>query len=137
MTFGLRCSGPACRPHPASLPVRVPTVESLPPASFSFASRLHLAVRLRLPSSAPVGSFHPTRFCPCWAHPAAGLLPGVFEALGCLRRGSVYSNQERVLKPRACLRTASVSYAPKHAGRKPGGRAEALTPLRKAARGVH
>src|SRR5438874_4615259 len=77
MTFGLRCSGPACRPHPASLPVRVPTVESLPPASFSFASRLHLAVRLRLPSSAPVGSFHPTRFCPCWAHPAAGLPPGV------------------------------------------------------------
>src|SRR5438067_7691994 len=77
MTFGLRCSGPACRPHPASLPVRVPTVESLPPASFSFASRLHLAVRLRLPSSAPVGSFHPTRFCPCRAHPAAGLLPGV------------------------------------------------------------
>src|SRR5437870_9916023 len=73
MTFGLRCSGPACRPHPASLPVRVPTDESLPPASFSFASRLHLAVRLRLPSSAPVGSFHPTRFCPCWAHPAGGL----------------------------------------------------------------
>ena len=25
-------------------------------------------VSLRLPSSAPVGSFHPTRFCPCWAH---------------------------------------------------------------------
>src|SRR5229473_2013496 len=23
---------------------------------------------LQLPSSAPVGSFHPTRFCPCWAH---------------------------------------------------------------------
>ena len=72
MTFGLRCSGPARRPHPASLPVRVPTVEGLPLASFSFASRLRLAVRLRLPSSAPVGSFHPTRFCPCWAHPAAG-----------------------------------------------------------------
>ena len=40
-----------------------------------FATRffqLHLAVTpcgsLRLPSSAPVGSFHPTRFCPCWAH---------------------------------------------------------------------
>ena len=30
-------------------------------------------VSLRLPSSAPIGSFHPTRFCPCWAHPAAGL----------------------------------------------------------------
>ena len=68
MTFGLRCSEPACRPHPASLPVRVPTVESLLSASFSFTSRLRLAVRLRLPSSAPVGSFHPTRFCPCWAH---------------------------------------------------------------------
>ena len=25
-------------------------------------------VSLRLPSSAPIGSFHPTRFCPCWAH---------------------------------------------------------------------
>jgi hypothetical protein len=25
-------------------------------------------VSLRLPSSAPVGSFHPTSFCPCWAH---------------------------------------------------------------------
>src|SRR6266567_254174 len=36
MTFGLRCSGPARRPHPASLPVRVPSVESLPSASFSF-----------------------------------------------------------------------------------------------------
>src|ERR1022692_3646128 len=54
MTFGLRCSQPACRPHPASLPVRVPAVESLLPASFSFASRLRLAVhygyrhRLRL-----------------------------------------------------------------------------------------
>src|SRR6267143_6016941 len=73
MTFGLRCSGPACRPHPASLPVRVPTVESLPSASFSFASRLRLAVRLRLPSSAPTGSFHPIRFHPCWAHSAVGL----------------------------------------------------------------
>src|SRR5437763_12468209 len=71
MTFGLRCSGPACRPHPASLPVRVPTVEDLPPPSFTLASRLHLAVRLRLPSSAPIGSFHPIRFCPCWTHPAA------------------------------------------------------------------
>src|SRR5216683_3311635 len=36
MTFGLRCSEPARRPHPASLPVRVPSVESLPSASFSF-----------------------------------------------------------------------------------------------------
>jgi hypothetical protein len=36
----------------------------------SFASQLRLAVRLRLPSSAPIGSFHPTRLCPCWAYPA-------------------------------------------------------------------
>jgi hypothetical protein len=45
MTFGLRCSQPAGRPHPASLPVRVPTVESLLRASFSFTSRLRLAFR--------------------------------------------------------------------------------------------
>ncbi len=49
-----------------------------------FASRffrLHLAATpcgsLRLPSSAPIGSFHPTRFCPCWAHAAAALPRGV------------------------------------------------------------
>ena len=30
--------------------------------------RLTPCVSLRLPSSVPVGSFHPTRFCPCWAH---------------------------------------------------------------------
>jgi len=35
MTFGLCCSQPVCRPHPASLPVRVPTVEGLLRASFS------------------------------------------------------------------------------------------------------
>jgi hypothetical protein len=40
MTFGLRCSEPACRPHPASLPVRIPTVGSFPPTSFGFTSRL-------------------------------------------------------------------------------------------------
>src|SRR5450759_2194446 len=45
MTFGLCCSQPACRPHPASLPIRIPTVEGLLRASFSFASRLRLAFR--------------------------------------------------------------------------------------------
>src|SRR5580693_5248141 len=45
MTFGLRCLSPACRPHPASPPVRVPAVESLLRASFGFASRLRLAFR--------------------------------------------------------------------------------------------
>jgi hypothetical protein len=79
MIFGLRCSGPACRPHPASLPIRVPTVEGLLPASFSFTSRLRLAVRLRLRSSVPIGSFHPTRFCPCWAHPAAAFQAALSE----------------------------------------------------------
>ena len=46
---GLRCSGPACRPHPASLPVRVPAVETLLRASFSFTSRLRLAFRYGCP----------------------------------------------------------------------------------------
>ena len=45
MTFGLRCSQPARRPQQASLPVRVPTVESLLHASFDFTSRLRLALR--------------------------------------------------------------------------------------------
>jgi hypothetical protein len=48
MTFGLRCSQPACRPHQASLSVRVPMVESLLPASFSFALRLTTVCRHRL-----------------------------------------------------------------------------------------
>jgi hypothetical protein len=45
MTFGFRCSQPAHRSHSASLPVRVPTVESLLSASFSFTLRLRLAFR--------------------------------------------------------------------------------------------
>src|SRR5579859_1375962 len=45
MIFGLRCSQPACRPHPASLPVRLSAVEGLLRASFSFTSRLRLAFR--------------------------------------------------------------------------------------------
>ena len=44
MIFGLRCYPPARRTHLASLPVRVPTVEGLLPASFGFTSRLRLAV---------------------------------------------------------------------------------------------
>jgi hypothetical protein len=31
-----------------------------------------------LPSSAPIGSFHPTRFCPCWAHSARVPLDPLF-----------------------------------------------------------
>jgi hypothetical protein len=39
------------------------------PLLLSFTSRLRLCgFSLRLPSSAPIGSPHPTRFCPCWAH---------------------------------------------------------------------
>ena len=64
--------GATCRSHLASLPVRVPTMGILLSASFSFASRLRHAVSLRLPLSAPTGCFHPMRFCPCWAHSAAG-----------------------------------------------------------------
>src|SRR5258708_4405050 len=68
MRFGLRCSQPARRPH-----------IGLAASSCSYGRefalrcfRLRLAATpcglLRLPSSVPVGSFHPTRFCPCWAH---------------------------------------------------------------------
>jgi hypothetical protein len=60
-------------------PASLPSASGLPASSCSygrdFVSRffqLHLAATpcgsLRLPSSAPVGSFHPTRFCPCRAH---------------------------------------------------------------------
>ena len=49
MDFGLYCGQPARRPYAASLPIRVPTVKGLFPASFSLAARLaphdfHLAV---------------------------------------------------------------------------------------------
>ena len=47
-------------------------VESFPHASFSFASRLTPCASLQLPSSAPIGSFHPTRFCPYRAHTPSG-----------------------------------------------------------------
>src|SRR5271170_5159968 len=61
------------------LPASLPPTPGLAADSCSygreFATRffqLHLAatpcVSLRLPSSVPVGSFHPTRFCPCRAH---------------------------------------------------------------------
>ncbi len=64
MTFGLRCSEPARRPHPASPPVRVPSADSLLHASFSFTSRLRFAARygcrhrLRLAPSIPLDSAH-------------------------------------------------------------------------------
>ena len=68
MNFGLRRCQPARRPRPASLPSACPYGRRFATRFF----RLHLAATpcgsLRLPSSAPVGSFHPTRFCPCWAH---------------------------------------------------------------------
>src|SRR5271156_4734392 len=61
------------------LPASLPPAPGLTASSCSygreFATRffqLHLAATpcasLRLPSSAPIGSFHPIRFCPCWAH---------------------------------------------------------------------
>src|SRR5271169_1947796 len=61
------------------LPASLPPAPGLTASSCSYGRefatrffRLHLAVTpcvsLRLPSSAPIGSFHPIRFCPCWAH---------------------------------------------------------------------
>ena len=64
----LRCSWPARRPYAASLPVRVPTVEVLPSASFSFTSRLRLAGWLRLAPSPPSSSFQLDRSSPCREH---------------------------------------------------------------------
>src|ERR1035441_10629772 len=66
MTFGLRCSGPACRPHPASLPVRVPTVEGLPPASFGFPLAVAPCGSATVAVIGPIGSFHPTRVRICY-----------------------------------------------------------------------
>jgi hypothetical protein len=53
MTFGLRCSQPACRPRRASLPVRIPAVESLLRASFGFGLA---AYALRFATVAVIGS---------------------------------------------------------------------------------
>ena len=68
MDFGFRCSSPAHRPCPASTPVRLPAVVGSPPASFSFTSRLRLAVRLRLAPSPPLSTFQLIRHSPCRAH---------------------------------------------------------------------
>ena len=69
-------------------PARLPPVPGLTADSCSCGQRfvprflqLHLAATpcgsLRLPRSAPVGSFHPTRSSPCWAHwRKAPALPG-------------------------------------------------------------
>jgi len=93
-----------------SLPVRIPipTVESLPSASFSFTSRLCLAFRLRLPSSAPIDSFHPIRFRPCWAHAAAGLSPGLRIGARRLER----RQQARRPAPRTTFGTKPISRTP-------------------------
>jgi hypothetical protein len=70
---------------PASLPPAPGLAASSCSYGRRFATRffrLHLAatpcVSLRLPSSAPIGSFHPIRFCPCWAH--TGCAAGVVAA---------------------------------------------------------
>jgi hypothetical protein len=88
MIFGLRCSGPACRPHPASLPVRVPAVESLPSASFSFALRFgygyrhrsRLAPFIQLDSAHAGHTMRRPRRPPCTLS-AARDVPGTFPLL--------------------------------------------------------
>jgi len=85
MIFGLHCYGPARRPHPASLPVRVPTVEGLLSASFGFTSRLRLAFRygyhhrFRRAPFIPIDSAHA-------GHTHAGGLAGRIRRHDC-RRG--------------------------------------------------
>src|ERR1700686_3338985 len=70
MIVGLRGSGPACRPHPASLPSSCTYGREFATRFFQLRLAATPCVSLRLPSSAPIGSFHPTRFRPCWAHSA-------------------------------------------------------------------
>src|SRR6202050_3749336 len=94
MTFGLRCLSPACPPHPASPPVRVPAVESLLRASFGFASRLRLAFRYgcrhrpRLAPFIQLDSAH-AGHTTCGLYPRLGLLlrnPPVSGHLPCVNR---------------------------------------------------
>ena len=101
MTLGLRCAEPACRPHPASLPVRLSTVENLLRASFSFASRLRLAFRygcrhrLRLAPFIQLDSAHAGHTprgtlvppCPPFEYAPISLRRKAFEALAtrCLK----------------------------------------------------
>ena len=89
MDFGLRGGQHADRPYAASLPVRVPAVQGLFPASFGLAARLALRGSLRLPPSVPAGSFHPARISPCWAPwralsaCRAGIRAGIASAQNC------------------------------------------------------
>lgn len=68
VTVGFRGSQHANRPHPASLPVRVPAVAPSLRASFSLASRLPPCVSLQLSSLSLVTTFQVTDFDPCRAH---------------------------------------------------------------------
>jgi hypothetical protein len=69
VTFGFRILSHAHRPHPASLPVRVPTIVPLLRTSFALsASRHPPCPSLRLLSLLPVISFHSTSSGPCRAH---------------------------------------------------------------------
>ena len=64
MTVGLRVYSPARPLNPASLPVRVPTVESLPPTLSGGPSRFRPGLRLRLLSSTPSGTLIPLEPAP-------------------------------------------------------------------------
>src|SRR5712671_4702302 len=95
MTFGLRCSQPACRPHQASLPICVPAVESLLRASFSFALRLRFAFRygcrhlLRRAPFISIDSAHA-------GHTGAGDSPALF-GIAALLAGSVSASLRRLV----------------------------------------
>jgi hypothetical protein len=84
--YHLRLGGLRASLLPASSPNAVGLAASSSSYGRGFATRffqLHLpatpCASLRLPPPAPIGSFLPTRFCPCWAHwrglQAAGGLP--------------------------------------------------------------
>jgi hypothetical protein len=75
MTVGLRLYSPARPPDSASLPVRVPTVESLSAALSFGPSRFRPGHRLRLPSSTPSGTLIPIEPAPAGHTSAAVRLP--------------------------------------------------------------
>jgi hypothetical protein len=106
MTFGLRCSPPAGRPHPAALPIGVPAVESLLRASFSFASRLRLAFRyscrhlLRRAPFISIDSTHAGHTGPGFSLRRALARP--FDRIKVLVARSIGRFDKRGLKPAAC-----------------------------------
>ena len=112
MTLGLRLYSPARPRSPASLPVRVPTVEGLPPALWVSPLRFPLGRSATVVVITPSGTFHPKRFGTCQAHecarPRAQRLPQHhragyfghrFRFVSSCARGRAHSDPQRIMSP--------------------------------------